>query len=262
LGKEALKRIEAIGVEANFDEDLQLRIAALCGDEELAGQLRCVVSGFCALAELQARESDALQFRELVESVQCDAQGRVFHAQLKIPSTLVHLLPSSSSSSVPGLGAPWPNVAQPSELADSSSASAATYPAGESGVAPLPPYRDPCSPSVVGGPGVYGAAPYAPPPSGATPPAAGPNTSYGLYAPAYGESATNYQATVPPMLKIADVLRLVDAGVAEPVIARFVREHRLETRLTVDDLVLLTQREVSPEIITMIQDLAVARKLR
>ena len=49
-----------------------------------------------------------------------------------------------------------------------------------------------------------------------------------------------------PMLQVSDVIRLVEAGVSEEVIARFMRGRRLEKALAVDDLMGVGRRADDP----------------
>ena len=64
FGGEALKSVEVIGLDVTFEGDLKLQVSALCGDETWAAKLARVVTGLCALAEIQNGESPQPGFHE------------------------------------------------------------------------------------------------------------------------------------------------------------------------------------------------------
>jgi hypothetical protein len=63
-----------------------------------------------------------------------------------------------------------------------------------------------------------------------------------------------------PTLEVADVVRLVEAGVDDQVITRFINKRRPAAALTAEDLILLTKSGTSVQVITALQAYYVAPK--
>ena len=164
---------------------------------------------------------------------------------------------------------------------------------------PTPTVPQPCSPpSVPGTPTPYVAPPSCPPSAPATPsPYAATPSPYSATPSPYSATPSPYSATPspysappsyapgrpavpsygapstvppptfgqPPMpklptLQIADVVRLVEAGVDDEIITRHIQKHRLAVDLTADDLILLTESGASTPVITALQEIPVAPK--
>ena len=275
FGGEALKSVEVIGLDVTFEDDLKLQVSALCGDEKRAAKLARVVTGLCALAEIQNGESPQPGFQKLIESLDCTADGLMVTAKMTVPSGLVQI---GSICSTPGLaGTATPPGATPVI------SGATPTPPGDAVCTLHPPYTSqnptpfpayqvaggnasnpPSYPAISRcGPGPACNTPSAYAPSVALVPANLPPTVPPIYdgTPAEFSASNPYlQASAKPTLKISDVLRLVEAGVADQVIIRFARQRQLDTDLTVDDLILLTERDVTTEVISMLQELTVAVK--
>lgn len=233
LAAGALRNIDAVGLEVNFRKDLDVQVSVLCDNEQLADRLGKIVTGLCAWAQLQDVESQHVNFRPLLESIECAASDRVVTAKMTVPHQLVQYTTTSAPTLLAEIGKPVPP---------------ATCPPGSVCSPSYAPQPYNCQP--------YGAVPYYNPPQ-AYPPSALPYANAAPYPtpPRYQP----YGATVLRRLKIADVIRLAEAGVSDEVIVRFVKKHQLDAPLSVDDLILLTN-QVSTQVITTLQDLPVARQ--
>jgi hypothetical protein len=237
-------RIDAVNVELDFDADMATRLTAVCRDEETAQQLNGMVTGLWTLVQMQGLQNQEPLARELLWSVTFDVQGRMVTAKMTVPAELVNV--TSSEAKPVALSS-----RQASPATSSSTASNPYAPARYPAVAPKA--SGPYAPA-------YGSGYKAP--TTATPSPYTP-TQYSAPGPTYPYSgpgavpAASWQRPAPASatLKVADVIRLVEAGVDDEVIARHARKHTLAAPLTVDDLILLTESGASPQVITTLQEI-------
>jgi hypothetical protein len=251
------ERVEAIILELGFEADLDLRMAAVCSDEAAAQQLNGIATGLLALVHLQDLDEQEPQVRDLIRSVSIDVQGPVLSASMRVPDDLVALTGDDSvglAQTSPGLLVPFGRA--------STSASGSCAPAGPLCPATFPPTTSTTpSPAAVPYPAAgsgYGQPAYAAPPSLAPTPysAAGSTTTSIVPSPV----ATSTYSQTLPTLPIADVVRLVEAGVDDEVIVRHLRKHSLAAALTAEDLILLTEKGATTQVITTLQDVTVMPK--
>jgi hypothetical protein len=248
-----LEGIDAVGLMIDFDTNLDVQVSALCDDEVAAGRISRIATGLFAYAQMHPVEKHVLpnmssHLRKLVDTAECSASGRVVTMQLAVPHELIQLSPVTM---LPGLAGP-------------------TVP-GQPSVPPQP-WADPqskCTP-----PGVPTWSPMAPPATSQTGTCAAPYYPVlapgGFYPPAPSAGPVYNNAPViscpappppqRPTLSVAELLRLVEAGVAEEVILGFLAKHQLADALSVDDLILLTEKDASTQVIVALQKLGVASK--
>jgi hypothetical protein len=246
-------RIEAINVEFDFDADLTMRLAAVCRDAAAAQQLNGIAAGLWTLVEMQGLDDQEPQVRELIRSVTIDVEGRVLTAGVDVPSEMVTLASND----------PKPAAARSCEASVNSSSPPASSTPHAPAVCPLTVSQPPnpyATPYPAPGPGYAGPAAVSNSPCNA-PPRYAPHCTPApcIYAPAV---APCWQPAGPALswLEIADVIRLVEAGVDDEVIARHVRKHRLSATLSAEDLILLTRSKASTKVINSLQEIPVTPK--
>ena len=240
-----LGQVEAVNVEVSFEADLAVRLTAVCGNEVAAQQLNGLATGLWALVQMQNLNNQEPGVRELVRSVRFETDGALVTASMKLPTSYVKFgdsktkLAASNKLLAPagGLVPSYPPFAQ------ASPGTTPTYCAGNNQFFPttaaaVPPPYCPTGP--------YAPTPYNP---GGT-----------VYTPFDPYAPTPDPCQPLLTLQIADVIRLVGAGVDEEVVIRHVGKRQLPAALTVDDLILLTESEVSKQIITALQGLPVVPK--
>lgn len=242
--------VEAVNLEVEFDTDLAIQWALICRDDESAQQINGMISGLWTLVKMQGLQNQDPAARQILRSVSFDVEGPVFRADMKVPSSLVQF--STTDAKPPTAAGCLPPLVTASATA-SSNAAPTSYPPS--------PYGAPASP-----PGVPPANPYANTPTvtlpdyttnisnHAAPPGAVP--SYNVVG------ATSQRPATPtlPALELADVVRLVEAGVDEEVIIRHVKKHHLAAPLSTDDLILLTKSKATTKVITALQEIPNAPK--
>jgi hypothetical protein len=186
----------------------------------------------------------------MLRTVSFDVEGPVFRADMKLPSSFVQF--DTRDAKPLAVAGCVPAVAQ----------APATSPSTAYPVCPPMPYypRPPQStntiPATPYASGYVTPVPsYAPVPSGYTAPAATPPSPYAAAPGHYPLPAPQ-----PPTLELADVVRLIEAGVDEQVIIRHTQKHRLAAPLTADDLILLTKSKATTKVITTLQEIPVAAK--
>lgn len=272
IAHDLVGKIDAFNLELEFDADLALRMSAVCRDEAAAQQLNGIGTGLLALVQMQSLEDQQPGVRNMIRSVAFEIEGPVLTASMNVPSELVQV--AESDSKCKG-GSTW-------QLGPATSNLTATPPPGPlAAVYPVvppnapatpspyaaPPSCPPCLPAIptphIAPPSYQPCVPATPTPYAVPPSYAPPSTS----PPAY----TNPKAVPPPVpwgqpistlptLQIADVIRLVEAGVDDEIIIRHIQKHRLAADLTADDLIQLTKSEASTQVITTLQQIPVASK--
>jgi len=272
IAYQLLGQIDAFNLELDFDAHLGMSLAAVCRDEAAAQQLNGIGKALWALVQMQCLEEQRPEVRDVIRSVAFDVEGPVLTASVDVPSELLQLMECDRKG---GGGRSWelglttPNAAttpQPGPVA-------AVYPGAPPSfqpgfpASPTPAVPQPCCPpSVPGTPAPYVAPPRLP--ATPTPYAARPSYVPGSPAvPSYGTPTTVPPASFRrpptptlPTLQIADVVRLVEAGVDDEIITRHIQKHRLAADLTADDLILLTESGASTPVITALQEIPVAPK--
>ncbi|MBC8869678.1 MAG: hypothetical protein H8E44_09690 [Planctomycetes bacterium] len=246
IGSQLAGQIEAINVELDFDADLAVRVAAVCSNEAAAQQLNGLGTGFLALIQMQSLEDQEPEVRDLIRSISFNVEGPVLTTSMKVPGELVNastecsgqtakparlLAPAGRPETVPKLsGIPLLTPIPPMVLSNNN--------------APAPAAFSP-----------YGVAPqYAPTPT-SPPTYAGP-----IAIPVPAPWGQPYQRPEQPTLEIADVIRLVEAGVDDEVIVCHMQKHCLAAMLTADDLILLTKSGASKQVITALQQIPLKAK--
>ena len=269
-------QIDAFNFEVEVDADLAMRLSAVCRDEAAAQQLNGIGKGLLALVQMQSLEDQQPEIRHMIRSLAFDVEGPVITASMNVPSELVQLTEcdaKGNGGSKWQLGLNTPHVA----ATPPSGPVAAVYPGAPPSFQPgvpasptpsaAPPY---CNPSIPGVPAPYVAPPSCPPsvPGTPTPYAAPPSyapdspavPSYGAPSAVPPPSFRRPPTPTSPTVQIADVVRLVEAGVDDEVIIRHIQKHRLAADLTADDLILLTESGASTPVITALQEIPVAPK--
>ena len=237
IGGQLAGQIEAINVELDFDADLAVRVAAVCSNEAAAQQLNGLGTGFLALIQMQSLEDQEPEVRDLIRSISFNVEGPVLTTSMKVPGELVN-----ASTECPGQTATPARLLAPAACKPQArlpSPSPSAYFAPSYGNAPAPAASSP-----------YGVTPqYAPTPT-SPPTYAGP-----IAIPVPAPWGQPYQRPEQPTLEIADVIRLVEAGVDDEVIVCHVKKHCLAAMLTADDLIDLTKSGASTQVITALQEI-------
>ncbi len=265
IARELAERVDALNVEIDFGTDLALRAAAICRDEAAAQQLNGIGLGIWGLLKSHGVEQQEPSVQQMLKSVECRVDGSVLTASMDVPSGMIQM----TNSVTPNTVAPVKRLAVPAypPIPAPFAPAAAAYSSG----AVIPPPKPTAS-----GPSPYAAPvaspppafnPYPPgtvPPTGPTPPPSyTPTPNWDPYAspgyrvpapPRYPPYVAGW-SRVNPVLPISDVIRMSEVGVDEEVMIRHIQKHRLHAALTADDLILLTENEVSTEVITALQDL-------
>ena len=272
IAYQLLGQIEAFNLELEFDAGLGISLAAVCSDEAAAQQLNGIGKALWALVQMQSLDGQQPEVRDVIRSVSFDVEGPVLTASVDVPNRLFQLTECDRKG---GGGRSWELGLTTPHAATTppSGPVAAVYPGAPPSfqrgfpAGPTPTVPQPCCPpSVPGTPSPYVAPP--PLPATPTPYAAPPGYAPGRPAvPSYGAPSTVLfpsfcQPPTPtmPTLQIADVIRLVEAGVDDEIIIRHIQKHRLAADLTADDLILLTESEASTQVITTLQEIPVAPK--
>lgn len=269
-------QIDAFNFEVEFDADLAMRLSAVCRDEAAAQQLNGIAKGLLALVQMQALEDQQPEVRHMIRSLAFDVEGPVITASMNVPSELVQLTEcdaKGSGGSSWQLGLTTPNAATTPPPGPVAAVYPGAPPSFQPGLpaTPTPTVPQPyCPPSVPGVSPPYPATPSCPPSVTLNPRpyAAPPSYAPGSPAvPSYGAPSTVpppsiCQPSTPasPTLQIADVVRLVKAGVDDEIIIRHIQKHTLATDLRADDLILLTESGASTPVITALQEISVAPK--
>jgi len=284
LPDDLTKRIDAINIEFDLDADLHARVTAVCRDEAAAQQLKEIAAGLWTLLRMQTLEDQEPEVRELIRSVRFAVKGTALTASVKVPGGLLEETEEEDGA----LGAvatfvPGPFTAEPAVTPSGDTVvvpAAPAYVATTTPDAPAPGYPTTPYPSTYGVP--YSATPYGATPCPAPPSTVPPASSYcppattavPAYMPASGGASTYWSGPtygVPsprplqpgpavelPTLELAEVIRLVEAGVYDDVIGRHLQRHRLAAPLSTDDLILLTKSGASRELILMLQTMPAA----
>ncbi len=141
-----------------------------------------------------------------------------------------------------GLIGAEPDPADPIEPGASAPPSVGAYPTTFPPPVPAPPAYSASTPTPSASPcPVLPSSPYSP---------AGPS----YFVPGCAPPVTLNR----PALDLDDVYRLIEAQVADEVIARFIGRRKLTEELTADDLIQLTEKGASPAVFQALQSLPVA----
>jgi len=244
IGGELAGQIEAINVELDFDADLAVRVAAVCSNEAAAQQLNGIGTGFLALVQMQSLEDQEPEVRDLIRSISFNVEGPVLTTSMKVPGELVN-----AATECPG------QTAKPARLL----APAGCPPTSPQLTAPLVPVY-PSVPTANNAPAPAAPSPYGVAPHYARAPAGAPAYPGPIASPTPAPWGQPYQRPELPTLEIADVIRLVEAGVDDEVIVCHVQKRCLATMLTADDLILLTKSGASKQVITALQQIPLKAK--
>ncbi|NLS97779.1 MAG: hypothetical protein GXX96_37030 [Planctomycetaceae bacterium] len=250
--RELLDGIDAVNVELRCDRDAVMKVVALCRDEATALQLKGIGLALLAVVQAQDMAPEQLALRMMADSVDLSVDKSVLTVGVAIPGELIQVTESSGNDKSLASGssvtlAPVSNNGSPAQLFQSG-AKAPVYSAGNSyspgaAPAPVPPPGQHLPPIV---------QPYSPPVSTPYDPYAAPPFSF------FCSTFPIPPAPPAPTLPLADVIRLSKAGVDEQVIIQYVGRHQLETALTADDLIVLTENKVTVGIISVLQGLPCA----
>ncbi len=280
---EMLSKVDAVNLEIDCGADMAMRAAAICRDKATAQQLHGITNGLWSLVQMQSMEDQQPEIRELIGSLKVEVEGNVLAASWTVPGELVETAEKSADSasgwkvgpvsSAPALVGSTELPAPASAVCPSTGPATPAY--GSTPGTTYPPYP----PASTAAPPAYVApVPYCPPAvaSPSNPPAYAPSLPYTPAVPTPPPSnvsgpcrpptwapyavPTLRRCQPPPTLPLADVIRLVEAGVHDNVIVRHLQQRRLESELSADDLIQLTKCGASTEVILAVQGMPVAPK--
>lgn len=269
IAYQLLGQIEAFNLELDFDAGLGIGLSAVCSDEAAAQQLNGIAKGLWTLVQMQCLEEQQPEVRDVIRSVAFEVDGPVLTASADVPSGLFQLTEcdrKGSSGRSWELGLTTPNAATTPPPGPVAAVYPGAPPNFQPGVSasPTPAVPQPCCPpSVPRTPLPYAGPPSCPPsPYGAPPSYAPGTTALPPFGPSTVPPPSYCQPPTPtmPTLQIADVIRLVEAGVDDEIIIRHIKKHRLAADLKADDLILLTESGASTPVISALQEIPVAPK--
>jgi hypothetical protein len=270
--REIVPRIEAIRIEGDFKADVEIRLSVDCRDGATAYEVKGIGIVACSVVQALSKFTSAGNTPGPAESARFSVKERVMALDVNVPAAAIisHIRIAAPTSAppvtyavepdapavlapcVPALGSPTPGAGDVLIGRRTPVPPPSTYRHASAPTASSPCYTAPV-PATIAPPGTYTPAPG---PAICPPPAV-----WDPYAAPGSLRPRPYPVTRPtplPLMDVTDVVRMVEAKVNDQVIVRYAMKHRLKAAITADDLILLTGKGASWELLYAIQEIPVA----